>query len=216
MFTATTKPGRPAALFRYSSGSQLALVNSTLAYAVYARDGHGCALAGCGNLISGAPITWAVTAGGGTITPTQDTTAITSLNPVIPLSRAVHTLGPDEGPATASATSPAGPTVTFTTSAVTALVQVLGVNSGYWIAPASVLVPSGRTVGWIWNTSGDAGDVHNITFEDDPTQPTSSPTLSNSGVFTRTFGGVPRTIRYRCTLHSSSFTQGEVGTVTVQ
>jgi plastocyanin len=218
-FTATAKPGTPVALYRYSGGGQLAAVHATVGYAVYARDGHGYG-PGAGNLVSGVPVTWAVTAGGGAIAPTQDTTAVTDIDPVTPLSYAVHTLGPDDGTATVMATAPtisAAPTVTFTTTVVTVVVAVYGFTASYWIGPSdSVAVPSGRTVGWVWNSGADSDDIHNITFEDDPTQPTSSPTQGNGAIFIRRFGGAPRTIRYRCTLHSTSFTQGEVGRVTVR
>lgn len=54
---------------------------------------------------------------------------------------------------------------------------------------------------------------HNVSFEDDPAS--NSPTLAD-GIFTRTFVGLPRTIRYRCTRHSTSFTEGEVGVVRIR
>jgi len=74
-------------------------------------------------------------------------------------------------------------------------------------------VPAGRTVAWQWYSEGR--DLHSVTFEDDPTYPTSSATQA-SGVHTRTFFGGPRAIRYRCTMHSTSFAEGEVGIVVVQ
>jgi len=127
----------------------------------------------------------------------------------------VHTHGANEGTAEATATAATvtgAPQVTFTTTVVSWIVRV--VDGGF--DPQEVSVPSGGRVVWIWGWEGYTNDYyHNVTFEDDPTQPTSSPTLGG-GTFTRTFGGGPRTIRYRCTLHSTSFAEGEVGAVTVQ
>jgi plastocyanin len=125
----------------------------------------------------------------------------------------VHTIGPEEGTARVTATAPTiagSPQVTFTHTVVTAIVSVYD----DYFSPDSVAVPSGRTVVWVWEY-GSNGMSHNVTFEDDPTEPTSSPT-QDMGTLKRTFGGDPRTIRYRCTLHSTSFTEGEVGSVTVQ
>lgn len=214
-FTATAKAGAPATLGRYGVDSlRLSRVDSTLEYAVYARDGHGdCPQPGCGNLVSGVPITWAIAVGGGTITPAQGTTATDSSSNGYPLSRAVHKVGPNEGTTTVTATVSTGagaPQVTFTMSVVTAVVEV---NWGF--TPASVVVSVGKTVGWYWAYDWYADDAHDVTFEDDPRQPVSSP-VKNSGFHTRTFSGTPKTIRYRCTLHSTSFTQGEVGVVHVQ
>ena len=222
-FTATARPGRPVLFERYIGDYQVGTVGSALgeSYSVYAFDGHGfqnsgCPGTWCGNAVSGVPVSWAVTSGGGTITPLEDTTAITPLS-TRPLSRAVHTLGPNEGTNTVTATAPtiAGiPQVTFTARVVTAIVEV---NFGFY--PDSVVVPSGRTVAWLWAHTDDSDNVHNITFEDDPSYPNSSPNMgSGEGgeVFTRTFTGGPRTIRYRCTLHTTDFAQGEVGVVIVQ
>lgn len=217
-FTATARAGRPVALEGYAAGGPIGAVGSTLEHSVYALDGHGiqnsgCPRTWCGNFVSGVQVNWAVSAGGGTITPTEDTTAITPLNSVTPLSRAVHTLGPNEGIETVTATAPTisgAPQVTFGATVVTIVVVV-----NYGFSPDSVVVQSGRTVGWFWPYSPYSEDEHDVTFEDDPTA--GSGTLQNTGVyFTRTFTGRPRMIRYRCTLHSTSFTEGEVGTVTVQ
>lgn len=212
-FTATAKAGTPTTLWLWGY-YQLGIADSTLEYAAHARDGHG-SCPECGNLVVGVPIAWAVTAGGGTITPAQDTTAIIpGVNATYPLSRAVHRLGPQEGATTVTATGPTitgAPSVAVTTTVVTKAVVV------QWggFLPDTVEVPSGRSVGWRWSWSGDSDDDHNVTFEDVPTQPTSSPT-QRDGQLVRTFTGASRTIRYRCTLHSTSFAEGEVGVVIVR
>jgi plastocyanin len=158
-----------------------------------------------------------VASGGGSITPAQDTTAFIGTYQGAAYSHAVHTLGPNDGTAVVTATAPTmpgAPQVTFIARAVTAVVQVPD-YAGDPFVPDSVAVPSGKTVAWTWEGSEDSPE-HNVTFEDDPTQPTSSPTQGHHGDPFRTFGGSPRTIRYRCTLHSTSFTEGEVGVVIVQ
>jgi dipeptidyl aminopeptidase/acylaminoacyl peptidase len=212
VFTATAEPGTAVTLC--CDGFPLGLVNSTLEYLVYARDGRG-------NGVTGVPITWTVTSGGGSLTPTQDTTAFIGTDRREAYSHAVHTLGPNEGTTTVTATAPTlsgAPQVTFMARVVTAIVHVPNYERDQYYAgdpfvPDSVAVPSGRTVAWIWEGNSEDSPDHNVTFEDGP----SSPTQGHHGdPFFRTFGGSPRTIRYRCTLHSTSFTQGEVGVVIVR
>jgi plastocyanin len=76
-----------------------------------------------------------------------------------------------------------------------------------FFAPASSPVTTGATITWTWR----GGNQHNVTFEDGQG---SSPTQT-SGTHSRTFSG-SGTFRYRCTIHSSNFTTGMVGSVTVQ
>jgi plastocyanin len=121
---------------------------------------------------------------------------------------------------TATAVAMTGaPTVTFTTIAVSGLVSVLGCTgtSDYCrgieplaFSPATVEIAPGQTVGWRWNTEF----VHKIVFEDDATEPASS-AAKDEGVHLRRFDK-PMTVRYRCTFHSTSYTDGMVGTVIVK
>lgn len=206
-FTANATAGAPVSLCCNQDYLSLVEARSSLGYSVTVRDGHG-------NSVPGIPITWAVTAGGGSITPTHDTTAYASSSGQTE-SGAVHTLGMDEGVARVTATAPTmagSPQMTFSHTVVTAIVWVY---DGYF-SSGSVTIPSGKTVTWIWDY-GSNSYSHNVTFEDDPTEPTSSPTL-DGGSFSRTFGGGPRTIRYRCTAHSTGFDdpQGEIGEIIVQ
>ena len=112
---------------------------------------------------------------------------------------------------------PGAQQLTFTASAVTLMVGARDFGDGGFV-PASVTVPAGRSVGWRYE-SGD-GDVHDVTFEDDPTRPVSSGDLwdlwAGRRYHSRLFEGPPRTIRYRCKYHSTNFADGEVGTVTVK
>jgi plastocyanin len=163
--------------------------------------------------VSGVQIVWVVSGIGGSVTPATDTTREGR-------STATLTLGPEEGAYTLTATAPTirgAPQLTFNATAVTLMVGARDLGDGGFV-PASVTVPAGRSVGWRYE-SGE-GDIHNITFEDDPTRPVSSGDLwdlwSGRRYHSRLFEGSPRTIRYRCKYHSTSFVDGEVGTVTVK
>lgn len=73
-------------------------------------------------------------------------------------------------------------------------------------APEAITASRGATITWTWR----GNNPHNVTFED---AVESSATKSN-GTHVRAFaqGG---TYRYRCTIHSSSFTSGMVGSVVI-
>jgi plastocyanin len=80
--------------------------------------------------------------------------------------------------------------------------------------PGNITIAAGTTVRWISDTSED----HTITPEN-----TNQPgvwqrrVITSSGErFEHTFTVSGQTYRYRCEPHSSSFTQGMVGTITVQ
>jgi plastocyanin len=62
------------------------------------------------------------------------------------------------------------------------------------------------TVTWTWQ----GGANHTVTFQDGPAS-----ALQASGTYTRTFG-TAGTYAYRCTVHSSNFTTGMVGTIVVR
>ena len=76
-----------------------------------------------------------------------------------------------------------------------------------FFAPSSSPITAGATVTWTWR----GGNQHNVTFEDAQ----GSSTTKSSGTHSRTFSGAG-TFRYRCTIHSTNFTSGMVGSVTVQ
>lgn len=76
-----------------------------------------------------------------------------------------------------------------------------------FFAPASSPITAGAAVAWTWR--GQLG--HNVTFEDGQ----GSSATQISGMHSRSFSGAG-TFRYRCTIHSSDFTSGMVGSVTVE
>jgi Tol biopolymer transport system component/plastocyanin len=180
-------------------------------YVVRSFDSHE-------NAVKSVAIEWAVVSGGGSVFPLGP--------PVGPLA-ATHLLGPELGPQTVTATAPAipgAPQVTFTAAAANAVVD-LGTHDLSWcqtgFEPSELTVPAGSTVawGWIYCINEDENGMwsplpHDLTFEDDPTEPVSS-RVKNGGYHLRTFAA-PGTYRFRCTLHSTSYGEGEVGTVTVR
>lgn len=72
--------------------------------------------------------------------------------------------------------------------------------------PAQLTTTPGSTVTWLWQ-SGE----HDLTFEDG----IGNVGVRSSGSSTRNFGAAG-TFRYRCVIHSSSYTVGMVGSVQVQ
>ena len=75
--------------------------------------------------------------------------------------------------------------------------------------PASITIAAGEDVTWQWKGSGS----HNVTFESDNPVPTSG--SKTSGTHQVNFAAAG-TYRYHCTNHSSNFTSGMRGSVTVQ
>jgi plastocyanin len=74
-------------------------------------------------------------------------------------------------------------------------------------SPSAITVGTQATVTWTWRGS----DTHNVTFEDGQ----GSSGTQVSGTHGRPFA-TAGTFRYRCTIHSTSFTSGMVGSVAVQ
>jgi plastocyanin len=217
-FEATAEPGNPTEVVVGAGSGQMRAVNEPAdPYTVLARDAHG-------NYVEGVTIDWAVTAGAGSISPAESATEV--IDPQFgPYASAIHTLGPAEGvqSVTATARVPGAPFATFETLAVSGIVSVLapdyyyGYGSGGGFSPEEIEVPADGTVAWVWEPCWSYGwyecPDHDVTFEDDPTEPASSP-ARQSGSHLRSFGE-PGVYRYRCTVHSAGFTAGEVGVVRV-
>jgi len=75
-----------------------------------------------------------------------------------------------------------------------------------FFSPALYVALNGEEVMWTWRGT----QVHNVTFEDGIGNSTNKAT----GTIVRTFT-TNGTHRYRCTLHSASFTAGMVGGIIV-
>lgn len=220
-FEATAEPGSPSEVIVGAGSGQMTVVNEPAdPYTVLVTDAYG-------NYVHGVAIDWAVTEGGGSITPAQGTTGDPDGDGSLgPSASAIHTLGPTEGiqSVTATARVPGAPSATFETLAVSGIVSVLAPDYYYYygsteggFAPEEIEVPVGGTVAWVWQSCFGWGwyecPAHDVTFEDAPTEPESSP-ARESGSHLRTFGE-PGDYRYRCSVHSSGFSAGEVGVVRV-
>lgn len=73
-------------------------------------------------------------------------------------------------------------------------------------APAAITTSRATAVTWTWRGS----NPHNVTFED----ATQSSATQTSGSHQRAFAQAG-TYRYRCTIHSSDFASGMVGSVEI-
>ena len=204
-FTADVTPGAPMRTLPLSGNNQIGYINGSLGvpYRITVRDSYGNTI----SVAKTAGVDWSVTLGAGSVQPEPD-------------GYAVHRLGPVDGLQTVAAQlkdAPHIPPVVFTSRAVT---DIVGVSLGYYcydppaFVPNNVTVPSGKTVAWIWQDICQVGP-HSITFEDDETPPVSSILLA-AATHVRTFTGPPRVIRYRCRKHSTGFTDGMSGTVTIR
>ena len=81
------------------------------------------------------------------------------------------------------------------------------VGPGTAFSPQTLTLSTKRAVTWAW-----AGGNHNVTWEDGAT----ASATQGSGSFSRDFtSATAGTFRYRCTIHSSSFTSGMIGSVVV-
>lgn len=200
-FHSIATPGNPVALSKVSGDAQVGLVNFPVQndYVVSAHDAYGNS--------AGISYVWTVTSGGGSVQPKQFPPGQSNV--------ALHVLGPEDGPQRVTVTAAGGPVpvqTTFTAIAATVGVEVFNYREDRDFYPDPVAVPPGKTVGWIWWVSPEA-EEHSVTFEDDATEPASSP-LQRGGSHWRTFN-TPGTYRYRCKIHSSDFDHGMVRKVFV-
>lgn len=209
-------PGNPVRFAAYEGLGQFGKVGTAVRpYRVAVQDRYG-------NNVSGVHVDWAIAAGGGLLSVMSNLTNTFGAT-------VTHTLGPAEGMQAVIATAtglPASPEfapVTFTTRAVQELVIVAtavddyyGYYETYAFVPQSVKVAVGTSVTWFWDCPScrpDPPTVHNITFED--ASVVGSPSKS-TGSHTVTFQKAG-TYRYRCTIHSTSFTEGVMrGEIIVQ
>ncbi len=76
-----------------------------------------------------------------------------------------------------------------------------------FFSPQVASVGGQTTVTWTWK----GNDGHNVTFEDGQ----GSSSTKTAGTHQRTLSG-GGTFRYRCTIHSSNFDNGMIGSVVVQ
>jgi plastocyanin len=194
-FAITANAGVATQIAKTAGDGGSAVINGQTTYTVTARDGHD-------NPKQGVTIDWAVTGGGGSITPAQNTTGTNGT------ASATRTLSGTEGSHTATATAngiTGAPSVTFTTNATAAPATASVTLQSIAFNPDNVLIALNGQVTWTWN---DGAIVHNVTF----TPATGVPadiTDRSSGSVSRTFS-TAGTFNYQCTRHG-----GMTGTVVV-
>jgi plastocyanin len=190
----TTDPDPDPVIAAASGSGQSATVGEALGDPLVVRVTRS----GAG--VSGASVSWAVTGGGGSVSPTTSTTDASGN------ASTTWTLGPTAGAnmVQASSAGATGSPVTFAATGVedtagppmSASVSVID----YAFDPDEATVAVGGTVTWTWG----GADQHNVTFSD-----ASSPTQT-AGSYMRTFS-TAGTFPYQCTIHA-----GMDGTITVQ
>ena len=218
-FGARATPGRVTTFEPVSGDSQVVIVDRHLEqpFVVHLADAYG-------NSIPGMLVSWSAVTNGDTTLLGTDITAPGFYYGPQPVSVYNHLAGSEPGAYTVTARVPAVPelsSIAFTFTVVEEPdieVSVYDYDyNDYWcwyygicgFSPSAVQVDVGKAVLWVWK--GTAG--HDVVFEDDPTEPISSATRT-TGSHGRTFTE-PGTYRYRCTVHSTDFTYGMVGVVTV-
>ena len=189
--TLTGTAGNATTLEKSAGDGTTAAPGSQVVYTVVTKDARG-------NARGGVTIDWAVSTGGGSVTPAQ---IVTGTNGT---AQATRTLGAAPGAQTTTATAAAlagAPQVTFTTTA-TAVVRV----SNDFFDPSTVAVAVGSNVTWEWQPGAV---VHNVTFNavtGAPAHIGDRSTGSESRTFS-TAGSFP----YLCTIHGVAMS----GSVTV-
>jgi plastocyanin len=183
----TTPPGPPSDLMITGGDQQTWYFNNPLPtpLSVTALDVSGRA-------VPGVVVTWAVTSGGGAVSPLQSTTdasgVATTTDSVASSTRQT---------VNAKFTGLAGP-VSFSEFATSPPTTVgVGVTS-FAFTPRDTIVQAGGTVTWTWNS----GTVkHNVTYSSGPTPlPANSSDQSGTSTFSTTFMAIG-TYAYHCTIH---------------
>ena len=199
-FSATALAGAATQLALKGGNNQSGPVSAALAnpLQVSVKDAFG-------NGVSGATVNWAVTAGGGSVTPASSTsdgsgTASTSL-----------TLGPATGANTATAVSTAltGSPVTFTATGEQPVVTANVVVGNNTFTPSSLTVSAGTKVVWTWTNTGAI--PHSVQSLGSPSFTSSSTMTGNGSTYSFIFN-TPGTYQYDCAVHGSAMS----GTVIVQ
>jgi plastocyanin len=194
-FSATGTAGAAATIATHAGNNQTGATGSTLAtpLQVVTTDQYG-------NPVAGVTVTWAVTAGGGSVTPTtsvSDAQGIASTSQTLPASAGDVTV-------TATAAGLAGSPQTFTSTATASVggTTVAVVNNQF--QPATLTVAAGTTVSFVW---GAGAAQHSINPEAPNTIP-SDPTISDAPhTYSVTFN-TPGTYRYYCSVHGAVGTGG--------
>ncbi len=192
-FSATASAGAAASMSATGGAGQTGSLGSTLVTPLQVR-----VVDQFGNGVSGVTVSWAVTSGGGSVSPA------TSASDVQGFATSIQTLPATAGTATVTATASGLPDATFTNTAVTstgtATVQLM--NSQF--QPSTLTVAAGTTVTFEWN---DGATQHTL-FPEAPATIPSDPTPAVAPhTYSVTFTS-PGTYRYYCSIHGGPGTGG--------
>jgi plastocyanin len=189
-------PGPPTQFVKIAGDGQSWYFNNPLPapYTVRALDANNRG-------VPGVMVTWAVTAGSGSVTPKVETTDANGT------AGAVHAL--DAGTATQTVTATPAvtglPVLTFTANALAPpTVDTVTVNNNFF-SPKTVAIQVNHPVTWTWSSGGVE---HTVTFTAGPT-PLPTEAAQSTGSHSTTFTTVG-TYSYVCTIHA-----GMSGTVSV-
>ena len=202
MFTATATAAAAASLELAAGNNQIGDVDVALptALQVRAEDQFG-------NPVAGVSVDWAVTGGGGSVTPPTSVTAASGV------AATAFTLGPDAGANTATATSAGltGSPVTFTaTGEVNVPTPTSAIEVGNdFFDPDNAVVAAGTEVTWTWTNTG--GISHSVASTGAPSFASSAILTGNGSTYSFTFV-TPGVYTYQCAVHGAAMS----GTVTVQ
>ena len=198
-FSATALAGAATQLALKGGNSQSGPISTALTnpLQVSVKDAFG-------NGVSGVTVNWAVTAGGGSVTPASSTsdgsgTASTSF-----------TLGPAAGANAATATSAGltGSPVTFTATGQPPVTGSAVQVGNDFFSPATLTVSAGTTVTWTWAAGATS---HSVESTGSPSFTSSSIMSGGGSTYSFTFN-TAGTYHYDCAVHGSAMS----GTIIVQ
>src|SRR5882762_8290554 len=191
----TQPPGPPTDLVTSGGDGQNWYFNNPLATPLSAT-----VLDANGRAVPGVVVTWAVTQGGGGVTPAQSTT---NANGVATTSDSIGSSTLQKVNASVTGLPNAA---TFTEAAAapptTASVSV----ADFSFSPTAVVIQTGGTVTWTWGGAAP----HNVTYDGGPTPLPPNSGTQATGTHQNTITAVGR-YTYHCTVHPTQMT----GSVTV-
>lgn len=205
LFKATVKAGNPIRLEPRRAPLDYSAVDSTEALDVAAVDRNG-------NQVPNVPVTWRLASGSASLTTLADTTREDALEHCCAIARTKVTFGPNEGVVEVEAQSPAVGDEGSTLFVANVVSNVVTISDR--AVRDTISVAAGRTVAWFLIPRGDEDYYHDLRFDDDVSNVTRS--NDENSWWTRTFTGPPRTVRYRCALHTAGFTGPESGVVIIR
>lgn len=198
-FSETATPGNLFALTLNSQSAISGAPNASLNYSVKASDKYG-------NGRAGASILWAVTAGGGTVTPDAN---VTGTNGV---AATVHQLGASVGLDSVTATSTVAlqgsPVIFGATIVLAPATASITVGPGVVFSPVADTIRAGGTVTFTWA----AGSIlHGVRWTGGPAPLPANSADQTSGTYVVTLNN-PGSYTYNCTIHGNSM----IGAIEVQ